>query len=64
MLSSTLKVNFCYMEILHIFHSRYHPKMIEYTLKNKQKSKCDFIYEIIQLIIMKVKMKTKKISDR
>ena len=38
--------------------------MIEYTLKNKQKSKCDFIYEIIQLIIMKVKMKTKKISDR
>ena len=38
-------------------HPRYHPKIIGHILKNKQKNKSVCIHEIIQLIIMKLKMK-------
>ena len=54
MLSNTLKLNFCYLKIIHILHS-YHPKIIWHILKNKQKNKCVCIHEIIRLIIMKMK---------
>ena len=32
---------------IHIFHPRYHPKIIGNTLKNKKKKKCVCINEII-----------------
>ena len=43
-------------------HPWYHPKIIGYILKNKQKNKC--FNKIIRLIIMKMKMKMKKRSHR
>ena len=64
MLSSTLRLNFCYLKIIHILHPRYHPKIIGHILKNKQKNKCVCIHEIIRLIIMKMKMKMKNRSHR
>ena len=64
MLSNTLRLNFCYLKIIDIFHLRYHPKIIGYILKNKQKNKCGTVHEIIQLIIMKMKMKMKNKSHR
>ena len=64
MLSNTLRLNFDYLKINHILHPRYHPKVIGHTLENKQKNKCACIHEIIQLIIMKMKMKKKNRSHR
>ena len=40
MLGNTLRLNFCYLKIIHILHSRYRPKIIGHILKNKQKNKC------------------------
>ena len=40
MLSNTLRLNFCYLKIFHIFHQRHHRKVIGRILKNKQKNKC------------------------
>ena len=57
-------VNFCYLKIIHIFHPCYHPKIIRYILKSKQKNKCVGIHEIIRLIIMKMKVKMKNKSHR
>ena len=37
MLSNTLRLNFCYLKIIHILHSRCHPEII-YILKNKEKN--------------------------
>ena len=37
MLSNTLRLNFCYLKIIHILHARYHRKIIEDILKNVQK---------------------------
>ena len=62
MLSKTLRLNFCYLKIIHIFHQGYHPKVIQRIIKNKQKNKCVFIHEIIRLIIMKMQMKMKNRS--
>ena len=59
-LSNTLKLNFCYLKIIHILY----PKIIGHILENKQKDNCICIYEIIQLIIMKMKMKMKNRSHR
>ena len=64
MLSSTLTLNFCYLTIIHILHPRDHPKIIRCILKNKQKNKCVCILEIIRLILMKMTMKMKNISQR
>ena len=67
MLSSTLRPNFCYLKIIHILHPRYHPKIIghiPHILKNKQKNKRVCIYEITQLIIMKMNMKMKNRSHK
>ena len=44
--------------------SRYHPKIIEQILKNKQKNKCVCFHEIIRLIILKMEMKMKNKSHR
>ena len=57
MLSNTLRLNFCYLKIIHILGARYHPKTIGYNLKTKQTIKYVCIHEIIQLIIMKMKIK-------
>ena len=54
------ELNFCYLKIIYILHPGYHPKMKAHILKNKEKNKCVCINEIIRLIIMKMKMKTKK----
>ena len=59
MLSNTIRLKFNYLIIIHIFHPRYHPKIIEHIVKNKQKSKHVFIHEITRLIIMKKIMKMK-----
>ena len=64
MLSNTLRLNFCYLKIIHILHTRYHPWITGHILKAKQKNKYVCIYEIIRLIIMKIKMKMKNRSHR
>ena len=64
MLSNTARLNFCYLKIIHIFHPCYHPKIIIYILKSKQKNNCASINEIIRLIIMKMKVKIKNKSHR
>ena len=73
MLSSTLRLNFCYLKIIHILHPRYHPKITGHILKNDQKEQLclclwDFtimIYgDFIIMIIMKMKMKIKNRSHR
>ena len=37
-LSSTLRLNRCFLEIIRFFHPRYHPKVIGYILKSIQKN--------------------------
>ena len=64
MLSSTLRLNFCYLKIIHILHPRYHPEIIGHILENKQKNMCVCIHEIMRLNIMKMKVKTKNKSYR
>ena len=60
-----LKCRFkCYLKIIHILHPHYHLKMIWHVLQNTQKSKCICIHEIIQLIIITMKMKMKNTSHR
>ena len=39
MLSSILRLISCYLKIIYLLHSRYHPKTIGHVLKNKQKHK-------------------------
>ena len=63
MLSNTLRLNFCYLKIIHILHPRY-PKLIGHILKNERKNNCVCIHEIMQLIIIKMKMKMKNRSQR
>ena len=46
MLSNTLRLNFCYLKIIHILLSRYHPKILGHILKSKQKNKCVCIHAI------------------
>ena len=41
MLSNTLRLNICYLEIIHILHPRYHLKIIGYIKKNQKKRKND-----------------------
>ena len=64
MLSNALRLKLCYLKIIHIFHQRFYPKVIKNILKNKQKNKCVCIYEIIQLIMMKIKLRMKNRSHR
>ena len=35
---NSLRLNFCYLKIIHILHRRYHPKIIGHFLKTKQKN--------------------------
>ena len=49
MLSNTLRLNFCYLKITHTLDPHSHPKIIGHILKNKQKSKCACIQDIILL---------------
>ena len=56
---STLRLNYCYLKIIHILHSSYHLKIIGHILKTKQTNKCVCIHDITQLIIMKMKVKMK-----
>ena len=61
--SNTLKLNFCYLKIIHILHPRYYPKIVGHILNNKQKNMCVCMREILTIIIiMKIKMKMKKRS--
>ena len=59
MLSNTLRLNFCYLKIIHILHPRYHPKIMGH--RSKRTSVSVFI---IPLIIMKMKIKMKNRSHR
>ena len=60
----TLRLNVCYLKIIHILHPHYQAKIIGRILQNKQKSNCVYIHEIIRLIIMTMKMKIKNRSHR
>ena len=62
-LSSTLRLNFCYLKIIHILHPRHHPKVKGHILKQKNQ-KCVCIHEIIRLIGLKIKIKMKNRSHR
>ena len=64
MLKNTLRLNLCYLKILHILHSRCPPTIIGHILKNKQKNKCVCFLEIVRLIVMKMKMKMKNRSHK
>ena len=46
MLSNTLRLNFFYLKIIHIFYK----KILGYILENKQKKKRVYIHEVIRLI--------------
>ena len=59
MLSKTLRLNFCYLKIIHSLHASYYPKEIGDVQKNKQENKFFCIRDIIRLVIMKMKMKMK-----
>ena len=61
MLSNTLRLNFYYLEIIHILPPRYHTKTIGYILKISQRRS---VSVFIRLIIMKMKMKMKNRSYR
>ena len=63
-LSNTLRLNFCYLKIIHILHQRYHPEVIGHILKSKQNNKCVCIHEITRLTIMKMTMKMNNRSHR
>ena len=58
-LCSTLRLNFCHPKTIGILHPRYHLTITGYILKNKQKNKHVCIHEIMQLIIMNMKMEMK-----
>ena len=60
-LSHTLRANFCYLKIIHIFHPCYDPKIIGQvtSVQKKQKNQWACIHDIIRLIIMKMKVKMK-----
>ena len=62
--SNTLWLNFFFLKIIHILHTRYRSKMMGHILKSKQKNKCVCIHDALRLIIMKMKMKMKKRSLR
>ena len=64
MLSNTQRLNFCYSNFIDTLHPRYHPKIIGYILKIKQKKKCVCIHEILGLITMKIRMNMKNRSHR
>ena len=50
------------MKIILILYPHCHPETKGRTIKNKQKNKYVFIYEIIRLIIMKMEKKNKNRS--
>ena len=61
MLSNNLSMNFCYLKIVHILYTRYHPKIIFYKINKRTNV---LVHEIILLIIVKMKIKTKNRSHR
>ena len=64
MLNNTLRLNFCYLKIIHILYPHYHPKITQHTLKNKQKNMYVCIHDIIQVILTKMKKKMENRSNR
>ena len=51
MLSNTLRLNFCYLNLIHILDPGYQPKIKGHIpKKKKQKNKCVCINEIIGLM--------------
>ena len=45
-ISSTLRLNFCCLKIIHILHGHYHPNVTRHILKNKQRNKYSLDYPI------------------
>ena len=41
-----MRLNFCYLKIIHILHPQYHLEIIGHIMKNKQANKCFFIHTI------------------
>ena len=44
MLSNNLRLNFCYLKIIHILYPPCHSRIMGHILKNKQKNKCVCLY--------------------
>ena len=49
MLNNTLRLNFCYLKVIHILHPRYHPKIIGHILENKQNNKWTSVSVFVKL---------------
>ena len=65
MLSNTVRLNFCYLKVIHILHQRYHQKvMAVHILKTNQENKAVCIHRIMRLIIIKMVMKMKNRTQR
>ena len=60
MLSNILRLNFCYLKIIHILHPRYHPKKKD--IKNKPKNKFVCIHENIRKSMKRWKWKIDRID--
>ena len=63
MLSITLRLNFCYLKIIHILHPSLSENDRTYS-KKKAKNKYVCIHEVVRLIITKMKIKMKSRSRR
>ena len=49
MLSNTLKLNFCYLKIIHILHPLYYPKIVGHILNNTQKNMSVCMHKILMI---------------
>ena len=59
-LSKTLRLNICYLKIIHILHTRYHRKIIGYIFKKQAKEKVRVYSWDYTVNLLKMKMKMKK----
>ena len=61
-LRNTLRLSFGLLKIISSLHPSYHPKIVGDILKNMQKIVVPVLNEIIWLMAMKTRLKTKKRS--
>ena len=46
MLSNTLGRKFCYLKVIHILHSRYHPKILGHVLKISKRTSMSYSWDL------------------
>ena len=64
MLNNTLRLNFCYLKIIHILHRRYHSKIIGHILKKRKRTNPLYSWNYTINHKLKMKMKIKHRSQR